>query len=153
MENNTIYTNNYIPYYPIHKDTLHDTLLRNEYERINNNKEEYFKNAKIVNFDIIYNECSNRPLENSIKYYQTIKQDDLEYARENDKEQFIASAIKSKRNDVNIARDVINEHFKDSTDLVKFKQKNKILLSSMHGRKKKKEYELAIMLYSHLKMK
>ena len=153
MENKTIYVNNYIPYCPIHKDTLHDTLLRDKYEKINNNKEEYFMNAKIVNFDIIHNECRKQSLENTIKYYQTIKQDDLRRTRENDKEQFITAAIRSKRDDVNVARDVIIEHFKNTTDLVKFKQKNKVLLSSMHGRKKKKEYELAIALYSHLKMK
>ena len=27
------YVNNYIPSYPIHNYTLHDTLLRNEYEK------------------------------------------------------------------------------------------------------------------------
>ena len=153
MENKTIHVNNYLPYYPIYKNTLHDTLLRNDYERINNNKEEYFKNAKIVNFDIIHNECRKDPLQNSIKYYQTIKQDDLKYVKKNDEEEFISAAIRSKRDDVNVARNVITEHFRNTTDLVKFKQKNKILLSSMYGKKKKKEYDLATKLYSHLKIK
>ena len=149
METNEICVNNYLPYYPVHKDTLHDTLLRNKYEKINGNKKEYFENAKIVNFDIINNECRGDPLQNSVEYYQTINKDDLKNIRKNDEEQFIAAAIKSQRNDVNIARDVINEHFKVSTDFV---QKNKILFSSMYGKKKKKEYNLAIGLYSHLKI-
>ena len=154
MENNeTIYVNNYLPYYPLYKDNLHDTLLRNKYEKINNNKEEYFKNAKIVNFDIINNECRKDPLENSVKYYQTIKQDDLKYLKKNDEKQFISAAIRSKREDVNVARDVIFEHFKNTTDLIKFKKKNITLFSSMHRMKKPKEYDLAIQLYSHLKMK
>ena len=150
MENKTIYVNNYIPYYPVYKDSLHETLLRNKYEKINKNKEEYFENTKIVNFDIINNECRGDPLENSVQYYQTIKEEDLKYARKSDEEQFISAAIK---NDVEVDRDVIIKHFKNSTDLVRFKQKNKILLSSMHGKKKKKEYDLAISLYSHLKIK
>ena len=153
MEIKKICVNNYLPYYPVHKDTLGDTLLRDKYEKIYKNREEYFKNAKIVNFDIINNECRGDPLEKSTKYYQTIKQDDLKYVRKNDQGEFISSAIKSQRNDVNIARDIIIEHFRNSTDLIKFKQKNKILLSSMYGKKKKKEYDLAIALYSHLKIK
>ena len=153
MENKTICVNNYLPHYPMYKNTLHDSLLRNTYEKINKNKEEYFENAKIVNFDIIHHECRKDPLQNSIEYYQTIKQDNLKYVKKNDEEQFISAAIKSKRDDVNVARDVIIKHFRNTTDLVKFKQKNKILLSSMYGKKKKKEYDLAITLYSHLKMK
>ena len=158
--NETIYVNNYLPYYPLYKDNLHDTLLRNKYEKINKNKEEYFKNAKIVNFDIINNECRKEPLENSVKYYQTIKQDDLKYVKKNDEEQFISAAIRSKRDDVNVARDVIIKHFNTlaeynrlTPDLIKFKQKNKTLFSSMHRMKKKEEYDSAIALYSHLKMK
>ena len=152
MENKTICVNNYLPYYPIYKDSLHDSILRNEYEKINKNKKEYFENAKIVNFDIINNECRKDPLQNSIQYYQTIKQNDLKHVKKKDKEEFISAAIKSKRDDVNVARDVIIQHFRNTTDLIKFKQKNKILLSSMYGKKKKKEYDLAIALYSHLKM-
>ena len=151
--NKTIYVNNYLPYYPMYKDSLHESLLRNKYEKINNNKEEYFENAKIVNFDIIHNKCRKDTLKNTVEYYQTIKEENLNYIRKNDREEFISAAIKSERNDVNIARDVINKHFRSGIDLVKFKQKNKILLSSMHGKKNKKEYDLAITLYSHLKMK
>ena len=151
--NKTIYVNNYLPYYPMYKNDLDDSLLRNKYEKINKNKEEYFENAKIVNFDIIHNECRKDLLQNNIKYYQTIKQGDLKYVKKNDKKQFISAAIKSKRDDLNVTRDVIFEHFRNTTDLIKFKQKNKILFSSMHGKKKKKEFDLAITLYSHLKIK
>ena len=157
MENKTICVNNYIPYYPVHNDSLHETLLRSKYEKINENKEEYFENARIVNFDIINHECRQDPLKNSVQYYQTIKEEDLKCARKSDHEKFIRAAIKSERNDVNVARDVMVKHFRNntdvSTDLIKFKQKNKILFSSMHGRKKKEEYDLAIKLYSHLKIK
>ena len=148
MEIKEKYVNNYLPYYPHRKDTLHDTLLRHEYERINRNKREYFENAKIVNFDIINHNCRGDPLQNSVEYYQTIKKVDLTNIKKEDEGEFIASAIKSRRNDVNLTKDVINEHFK-----VDFVQKNKILFSSMYGKKRKQEYDLAIGLYSHLKIK
>ena len=148
MEIKEEYVNNYLPYYSHHKDTLHDTLLKHKYERINRNKKEYFENAKIVNFDIINHNCRGDPLQNSVEHYQTIKKLDLKNVKKEDEEEFIAAAIRSRRNDVNLARDVINEHFK-----VDFVQKNKILFSSMYGRKKKEEYDLAIGLYSHLKIK
>ena len=150
---NTICVNSYIPYYPIKKDTLHDTLLRNKYEDINKDKKEYFKLAKIVNFDLIHNECRGTPLENNVNYYQTIDQDRLERAREEDKYEFIAEAIKSKRDDLHIEKEIIIRHFRETPELIRFKQKNKVLLSSMHGRIKKKEYNSKIMLYSHLKIK
>ena len=148
MDERTIFVNNYIPYYPKKKDTLHDTLLINKYEKINENKKEYFNLAKVVNFDIINNECRQDPLENSVKYYQTIYKKNLDCARQKDKEDFISEAIKSRREDLYIKKDVINEHFRLEKDvinehfrltpeLIKFKKKNKALFSSMHGRKKK----------------
>ena len=148
----TIYVNNYIPFYPLKKDNLHDTLLRDKYEKINKNKKQYFEVAKVINFDMIHNECRGTPLKNSVKYYQTIYQDNVEYAKQEDQKQFISEAIKSKRDDLFIEKEVIIRHFKQTPELIKFKQKNKVLLSSMHRRKKKEEYDSKIALYSHLRI-
>ena len=133
----TIYVNNYIPYHPINKDDLDDTLLRNKYEKINEDKKKYFSEVKLVNFDIIHNQCSGRSLQNSVKYYETIHKEDLQRAKEEDKEEFISEAIRSKREDLYIKNNVLNEHFKLTQELIEFKLKNKALFSSMHGRKKK----------------
>ena len=130
--------NNYIPEYPIEKNYLHDTLLRNKYNNINENKKEYFMKANIINFDIINHQCRGDPLQHNISYYQTIQKKDLERAREEDQDNFISEAIKSKREDLNINKDVINYHFRLTPELIRFKQKNKALFSSMHGRKKNK---------------
>ena len=138
MENETIYVNNYVPYYPIKKDILHDTLLKEKYEKINKNKKEYFKNVELVNFDIINNRCKQTPLENSVKFYQTIDKEKLQCAREEDREDFISEAIKSRRDDIHIEKDVINKHFQLTPELIRFKQKNRTLFSSMYGRKIKK---------------
>ena len=87
---------------------------------------------------MIHNECKGTPLQNSIKYYQTINQDNLECAKQEDKKEFISEAIKSKRDDSFITKEVIIQHFKQTPELIRFKQKNKLLLSSMYGRKKKR---------------
>ena len=52
---------------------------------------------------------------------------------------FISEGIKSKREDIYIEKDIINEHFKLTQELINFKLENKSLFSSMHGRKKNKK--------------
>ena len=136
----TIYVDNYIPYYPVNKDCLHDTLLRDKYKRIQENKEEYFIQAKVINFNIINHECRGDPLENSVKYYETIYQENLRRAKE-DINEFIGEAIKSKRKDLYVNNDVLNKHFKLNQELIEFKLKNKVLFSSMHENKKKLCFE------------
>ena len=138
MAKRTIYVNSYIPSYPINKDILHDTLLRDKYKKINKNKKEYFSEVKIVNFDIVHNECRGDPLQNSVKYYETIHKENLQRAKEEDREDFISEAIRSKREDLYVKNDVLNEHFKLTQELIDFKLKNKALFSSMHGKKNKK---------------
>ena len=138
MAKRTFCVNNYIPSYPIYKDTLHDTLLRNKYQKINEDKKKYFSEAKVVNFDIIHNECHGDPLQNTVKYYETIHKENLQWAKEEDREEFISESIRSKREDLYIKNDVLNEHFKLTQELIDFKLKNKALFSSMHGRKNKK---------------
>ena len=138
MAEEKYFVNNYIPYYPINKDDLDDTLLRNEYEKINKDKKNYLKKTKIVNFDIIHHECRRDPLQNNVKYYETIHKQNLQRAKEEDKEDFISEAVKSNREDLYIKNDIIHEHFKLSQELIDFKLKNKTLFSSMHGRKNKK---------------
>ena len=148
-----ICVNNYLPYYPVNHYTLGDSLLRNKYEKIYKNRKEYFENAKIVNFDIINHECKGDPLKNNVEHYQTIKKEDLKLVRKGDEGKFVASAIRTQRNDVNVARDVAIDHFKNNVETVKFMKKNKILFSSMYGKKRKKEYDLAREFYSYLKIK
>ena len=130
--NTRINTNNYVPHYPPDKSCLHDTLLRNDYEKIMENKKEYFTQANIINFDIIHHRCCGDPLQHSITYYETIYKENLLRAKEKDRDDFIGEAIKSKRKDVHVNNDILNEHFKLSQELIDFKLKNRILFSSMH---------------------
>ena len=148
---NKFYVNNYIPYHPNQKDTLHDTLLQEKYKKINKNKKEYFKKVEFINFDIINNQCKGTPLQNSIEFYQTIYKENLQRAKEEDHEDFISEAIRSRREDVHIEKNLINEHFRLTPEQIRFKQKNKVLFSSMYGKKHAKKYSSTISLYSHLK--
>ena len=132
QKNETIYVNNYIPLYPKTKGDLHKTLLRNKYEKINNDKQSYFVNAKIVNFDIINHQCRRDPLEYSLKHYETVYRENLQRARKEDVNEFVGEAVKSRREDVNIERGVLNEHFKLDQKAIDFKLKNRKLFSSMH---------------------
>ena len=133
-----IYVNNYIPYYPANNYTLDDTLLRNKYDKIKNDKKNYFIKAKVINFDIINHECRGDPLEYSVKHYQTIYQEDLQCAKKEDVNEFIGEGIKSKREDLHVHNEVLNEHFKLDQKLIDFKLKNKSLFSSMHKKYKNK---------------
>ena len=143
MTEENILVNNYIPYYPDNEDNLHEILLRHEYERINKDKKNYFKKVKMINFDIIYHETRGDPLKNSVEYYETIKKKDLKHAKEEDRDDFISEGIRSNRKDIHIEKDIINEHFQMTEKLIDFREKNKSMFSSMHGRKKNKKEILA----------
>ena len=139
MAEEKILVNNYIPHYPEHEYSLHEVLLRHKYERINRDKKNYFRKAKIINFDIIYHETRGDPLENSVEYYETIKKKDLQLAKKEDKDDFISEGIRSNRKDIYREKNIINQHFRLTQELIDFKDKNKSLFSSMHGRKKNKK--------------
>ena len=132
------YANNYIPYYPLNKTCLHDTLLRDKYERIMEDTKSYFDNVKIINFDIIHHVSRQQPLQRSIEYYETIYKENLKRAKKNDINHLIREAILSKRNDLHIQKDVLSKHLKNEQKLIKFKLENKALFSSMHKKKEKK---------------
>ena len=131
--NTTIYTNDYVPYYPPNKSCLDDKLLRNKYEKIMENKEDYLTNVKVINFDIINHQSRQDPLKNNVRYYETIYQENLQRAKKEDRDEFIGEAIRSKREDLHVHNNVLNEHFKLNQELIDFKLKNRILFSSMYG--------------------
>ena len=140
MFNNDIVVNRYIPYYLKEKTFLHDTLLIHKYERIKQDLPDYFFNVKILNFDIIHHESSGNLLTHHKKYYQQIHEKDFIYIpKKDDKYNFISNAIKSRRNDIYIQKDVILKHFVNEELKEKFRRKG-IFLSSME----KKAYEKKI---------
>ena len=140
FNNNKILVDNYIPYYPTQKSCLHGTLLIEKYKRIRQDLQDYFVNVELINFDIIHNQCRGDVLKHDLKYYQQIHQHHFENIPKQDEYNFISSAIKSKREDIFIQKDVMKEHFVNGKVKDKFKNNN-IFLSSMqkkaHEKKKK----------------
>ena len=144
FNNNNIVVNKYIPYYPKEKTCLHDTLLIGKYERIKQDLPDYFCNVKIHNFDIIHNESRGDPLTYNRKYYQQIHTQHFgNIPEENDRCNFKNNAIKSRRSDIYIQKDLMKKHFVGEELKEKFRRKG-IFLSSMdknaHRKKLTKEY-------------
>ena len=134
FNNNNIVVNRYIPYYPKEKTCLHDTLLIGKYERIKQDLPDYFFNVKILNFNIIHHESRGDPLTHDKKYYQQIHEEHFKnIPKEDDRYNFISNAIKSRRDDIYIQKDVIKKHFIDEEIKEKFRRKG-IFLSSMEKR-------------------
>ena len=70
----------------------------------------HFKNLEIVNFDLIHSK-GNLP-EKKIKQYQTVNYSEI-LAYPSDKQgEILSSLFRTKRKDMNVTKESINEHFK-----------------------------------------
>ena len=66
----------------------------------------YFKNAKVVNVDIINHECRGDKLTGTYKDYKTIKSEHLCNV--------LSAAFRNTRDDLRIKRDLMIKHFKEN---------------------------------------
>ena len=64
-----IFVNNYIPLTPS------DFYTKSRLQDVLNRPREYFDNAEIKNFDLIYNDLHQKKLDYPLEYYQTITKD------------------------------------------------------------------------------
>ena len=67
--------------------------------------------AKITNFDIIHHECQGDKLHNPNNFYERIEKNHFENYESDAKTAAVASAIRSKRQDVKIKRVVMEDYF------------------------------------------
>ena len=68
----------------------------------------YFENAKIINFDLIHNECRGDDLEFDRKYSQTLFKKKVERnILENHRYDFVSAAKRSESSDVNLEKDQV----------------------------------------------
>ena len=123
--------NSYVPTKPTVKiHDLHTRLQEITFNEVFNNPEKHFDNVYVTNFDLIHHKSRGDPLQFSEKYYKTISLSQLKQIDYLESNQFIAAAIKSKRDDVFLEKDVIKKHFeKENIELELMKQN--IFLSSM----------------------
>ena len=103
------------------------------FNEIVDDPEEHFNNVYIKNFDLIHHKSRGDALNFSEKFYKTISISQLKQI-DYKSYQFVAAAIKSRRDDVYLEKDVIKKHFKKDVELKLIEQN--IFLSSM----KKKAY-------------
>ena len=107
---------------------LHSRLIYEKNNEILNDLDGYFKRCYITNFDLIHNECRGDKLNFSRKFYQTVYSKEL---RENlnfvQQKDFVASGIRSERNDLYFEKKIYQDHFER---LKKFEERG-IFLSNM----------------------
>ena len=89
-ENN--YVSKYIP--PEERDFL-SYLDDLKYEKYMEDTDTYFKNIKIINFDIIRNQILGEPMRKPIETYQTVHDADLVKCTPKAKEKFVSSAMRN----------------------------------------------------------
>ena len=110
--------NSYIPpYVPkdlkwYERDSLLTYINRLEYERFENDRDNYLKNVKIVNFDIINAQCRRDLREHSDRFYQTVTEKNLNKMPENHKKEALATCARSKRDNLYVRRDLMIAYFK-----------------------------------------
>ena len=101
-------TNDYVPLLP---DDDHDFMRHHCYQkcsRIMVETDSYFENAKIINFDLIHNECRGDDLEFDRKYSQTLFKKKVERnILENHRYDFVSAAKRSESSDVNLEKDQV----------------------------------------------
>ena len=107
---------------------LHTRLNKARYDEILNDLDGHFKNCYVTNFNLINHECRGDQLNYSRKFYETVFENDLrKNLNSTERYNFIASGIKSERNDLNFEKKIYIDHFKT---VEKF-EKRGIFLSSM----------------------
>ena len=66
-----------------------------KFEETLNNTDKYFKEVKVINFDIINYVCRGNPLEKSMHEHLSVKGEDFKKYRKNDKEKVVSSALRN----------------------------------------------------------
>ena len=124
--------NNYVPTKITEKEKDLDMRLKEmTYDDIIKNLDYHFENCYVTNFDLINNECRGDKLNYSRKFYETVKYSNVKENFDHGIEKkFIATAIKSERNDLHIEKRLIFEHFNKKKFEEKLESKG-IFLSSM----------------------
>ena len=95
------------------RDDLITYIDRLNYERFENDRDNYLENVNVVNFDIINHELLGTPLEKDIITYKTVHKIDLRQMPANDKDAALAACFRSKRKDLNVEKELRDEYFKE----------------------------------------
>ena len=118
---NVIYINNYILYrprlYTNDEKDLNVRFLEEKYNRIISDLDNYFTKVKLINFDLVNNECRRDELEHDRQYYETLlkKNIDSELLNKLHRDLFVTAAQRSERQDIHLEKDLQLDHSRQPT--------------------------------------
>ena len=94
------------------RDGLMTYIDRLDFERFEEDRDNYLTNVNLVNFDIINHELKGTPLEKDIVTYKTVHKKDLRQMPASDKHAALAACFRSNRKDLNVEKGLREEYFK-----------------------------------------
>ena len=72
----------------------------------------YFKNKKVINFNMIHHRCRGNPLKKTVKEYKKVCSNDFKNYPKDEKNKVLFSIFRNKRDDLWVKRDLMIEHLK-----------------------------------------
>ena len=113
----SIYKSKYLPrYVPPEERDFFSYLDQLKYEETVNNTDNYFRNVKVINFDLMHHECRGDPLEKDTKEHFAIQNKDFTKYPKTDKKAVIGSALRNQNNTkqpIFIQKAAVLNHFLD----------------------------------------
>ena len=83
-----------------------------DYKDMSDNPDNYFQNKKVINFNIIHNQCRGDRSQKSNKDHKIVSKDDFKNYPETDKNKVLSSVFRNNGDDLWIKRDLMTEHVK-----------------------------------------
>ena len=83
-----------------------------DYKDMSDDPDNYFQNKKVINFNIIHNQCRGDRSQKSNKDHKTVSKDDFKNYPETDKNKVLSSVFRNNGDDLWIKRDLMTEHVK-----------------------------------------
>ena len=102
--------------YKWYKHDLMTNTNHLKYKQFVENMDSHFARAKITNFNIIHHQCQGDPLQNSLRYYETIFDNDFKNYEDRPPNQAISSAVKADRNDIHFECNLLKSHIKSDIE-------------------------------------
>ena len=93
---------------------------RIKYRTIRDDPDQYFDNVKVVNLDVIHQECCGDKLISNYKDYKTIKKEDLNCHPKGEAEVVLSAAFRNKRDDLWVKCDLMIKHFRENLKISVF---------------------------------
>ena len=110
--------NPYVPrYVPPKERDFCNYFDQLKYEEILKNPNHYFRNVKVINFDIINHDCRDDPLEKNLKEHFAVKNKDFAKYLKADKKEVTGSALRNQnsvKQPIFIQKEVVRNHFLDN---------------------------------------